>query len=345
MAKIVISAQTGISNLSNIKFKINLEEAMPRKASVKTQLSNGVNHQPTKKLPIGQPKDAVNERKRKLLNDDDISRASKAPKVQKPTEKERTKSTPLYHPTANHTVPKVAASAVPKNKQASLNHVTDKRLNIYVFGQNGDAQLGLGATNAPLEIKRPRFNPQLSAEIAGVVQVAVGGMHCVAITHDNKILTWGVNDLGALGRDTKWEGRLVDMDEKDSDSDSDSSPDGLDLNPYEATPTPVDSSAFPEGTIFTQVAAADSASFALTDTGLVYGWGTFRVSLLPNLSNSILTFCFIGKRRRDRLHFGGASPTHTYQNSRPGESDSACDRYRPRSRAYECRCCPGLGCR
>jgi alpha-tubulin suppressor-like RCC1 family protein len=28
---------------------------------------------------------------------------------------------------------------------------------------------------------------------------------------------------------------------------------------------------------FAQVAAGDSCSFALTDTGLVFGWGTFKV--------------------------------------------------------------------
>ena len=36
----------------------------------------------------------------------------------------------------------------------------------------------------------------------GVVQIDAGGMHVVALTRDNKILTWGVNDQGALGRDT-----------------------------------------------------------------------------------------------------------------------------------------------
>jgi regulator of chromosome condensation len=38
-------------------------------------------------------------------------------------------------------------------------------------------------------------------------------------------------------------------------------------------------SVFPEGTVFTQLAAGDSMTFALTDEGLVYGWGTFRVWL------------------------------------------------------------------
>ena len=64
----------------------------------------------------------------------------------------------------------------------------------------------------------------------------------------------------------------MDADESDSDSDE------IAVNPHESTPAEVDLSEVPEGTIWTQVVASDSASFALTADGLVYGWGTFRVS-------------------------------------------------------------------
>jgi regulator of chromosome condensation len=94
-------------------------------------------------------------------------------------------------------------------------------------------------------------------------------MHTVALTEDNRIVTWGVNDNGALGRETAWVGALRDVD-------GDPEEDG-ELNPLEATPSPIPSSAFPPGLRFTQVAAGDSCSFALTATGDVYGWGTFKV--------------------------------------------------------------------
>ncbi len=112
-----------------------------------------------------------------------------------------------------------------------------------------------------------------------MVQVSLGAMHGVALTRDNRILTWGVNDHGALGRDTSWEGHLVDADANDGggESDADSDDEG-ELNPKESTPTQVDMSAVPADTVFTQVAAADNATFALTCTGRVYGWGAFRVS-------------------------------------------------------------------
>lgn len=171
-------------------------------------------------------------------------------------------------------VPKSKPAAKAKKAEATLNVAPTQRLEIYVFGGNSGGELGLGPGQKSGEVARPKLNPHLSA--AGVVQAAAGGMHGVALTHDNKVITWGVNDLGALGRDTTWDGGLVEMkdaDASDSDSESDAG-----LNPRESTPTEVDMTEIPNGTVFTQVVAGDNATFALTDNGLVYGWGTFRVS-------------------------------------------------------------------
>lgn len=155
-----------------------------------------------------------------------------------------------------------------------INNAPTQRLNVYVFGEGSAGELGLGTAKNVIDVKRPRLNPLLSAYGAGVVQVACGGMHVAALTYDNKILTWGVNDHGALGRDTTWEGGLRDVDQEDSDSDDEDSG----LNPFEATPTAVLSDHFPLGTVFTSLSAGDSSTFAVTDEGKVYGWGTFRVS-------------------------------------------------------------------
>jgi regulator of chromosome condensation len=169
-----------------------------------------------------------------------------------------------------------AAKKEAKKEKVVINKASTTRLEVFVFGSNSNGELGLGDTFKKADCPRPRFNSILTD--AGVVQVSCGGMHGVALTHDNKILTWGVNDQGALGRDTTWEGGLVDI-EKAEAEDSDDDEDEIEVNPREATPTMVDLSAVAPGTVFTQVIAADSASFALTDDGYVYGWGTFRVSL------------------------------------------------------------------
>lgn len=153
-----------------------------------------------------------------------------------------------------------------------INEVPKKVLRVFVFGngENGELGLGPGRTQA----LRPRQNPFLDPDDRSgfhVVQLDCGGMHTVALTSRNQIVTWGVNDDGALGRGTSWEGGLRDV-----DAGSDDEEDG-ELNPYESTPAEIPGSSFERGTRFVGVAAGDSCSFALTDTGLVYGWGTFTV--------------------------------------------------------------------
>jgi len=48
---------------------------------------------------------------------------------------------------------------------------------------------------------------------------------------------------------------------------------GEHLNPLESTPTLI--TAFPEGTVITNIAASHSISVAVTDMGNFYAWGTF----------------------------------------------------------------------
>jgi regulator of chromosome condensation len=172
-------------------------------------------------------------------------------------------------------VPKKRSIAEPQRKlRKPINEVPSHKLDVFVFGEGSSGELGLGSKRnegkKPIDVKRPRINHLLDAKTVGVVQIASGGMHAVALTHDNRILTWGVNDDKALGRDTTWDGGLRDMDDE-SDDDDDSG-----VNPHESTPGDVDTSAFTPGTKIVQVAACDSATFALSEDGSVYGWGTFR---------------------------------------------------------------------
>jgi alpha-tubulin suppressor-like RCC1 family protein len=94
---------------------------------------------------------------------------------------------------------------------------------------------------------------------------------------------------------------------KDADADSDSSDDDDEdsgLNPKESTPTAIPAHSFLAGVKFVQVAASDNASFALTEDGQVYGWGTFRVSEYELLSISDINDIrglkgLLGSRKRE----------------------------------------------
>lgn len=159
-----------------------------------------------------------------------------------------------------------------------INETPSEVLTVYVFG-TGDMSGDLGLGPNKKLAKRATIIPTLDPKDGTyrVVQLDCGGMHTVALTEDSKIVTWGGNDLGALGRDSDWDGGLRDMDEEAAKDDSDSDDEAL--NPLESTPTHIPEDSFPPGTKFCCVAAGDSCSFAVTTTGLVYGWGTFQVSL------------------------------------------------------------------
>ncbi|KAJ5143076.1 Ran exchange factor Prp20/Pim1 [Penicillium bovifimosum] len=201
-----------------------------------------------RKMATTTTKSTTITKKRKADEDEEKPREIKRSRVAKPRQK-----TPK---------PKVVINEAPTTK-----------LNVFVCGEGSSGELGLGAAKNVIDVKRPRLNKLLAPDDVGVVQIAVGGMHCLALTHSNRIMSWGVNDQGALGRETAWDGGYKDIDGT-SDSDSDDEDSGL--NPLESTPGLIPSEYFDETCVFVEVAASDSASFALTDDGQVYGWGTFR---------------------------------------------------------------------
>ncbi|KAF2501825.1 RCC1/BLIP-II [Lophium mytilinum] len=271
------------------------KKAAPKKAAAGTQANTAakrtaakaaVNPKAASEAPKkrGRPKAADAEAptktttKRKQEDDSDAAPATK--RTKKAEEKTDAKPKAAAKPKAvAKPKPTPKPKAAPKPKPVVNGPRFTQKLNVYVFGEGSNAELGLGTAKNCVDVKRPRLNPFLPVDTVGVVRVATGGMHCLALTHDNKIYSWGVNDQGALGRDTTWDddANMKDIDDNKDDSDSDSDDDDNNgLNPLESTPAPISAEFFPEGTNFVDIAAGDSISLALTDTGLVYGWGTFR---------------------------------------------------------------------
>jgi regulator of chromosome condensation len=152
-----------------------------------------------------------------------------------------------------------------------------QKCNVFVFGAGSMGELGLGSTSRDRNVKRPRLNPHLSIDGVGIVDVAVGGMHVAALDYKGQVWTWGVNDQGSLGRDTK----VNDVVMKDADDESDDEEELL--NPEESKPGLV--IGFPSGVKIVKLACGDSISVALADDGKVYSWGTFRVPSIVNKTN------------------------------------------------------------
>ncbi|KAJ1889778.1 hypothetical protein LPJ66_007851 [Kickxella alabastrina] len=110
---------------------------------------------------------------------------------------------------------------------------------VHVFGNGDCGQLGLGEDMT--ERKKPFPMDSLDQQIVDVVS---GGLHTMALTLDGKLWSWGCNDQRALGR-----------------------------NGEENVPGLVEGL---DGIAITRVACSDSATFALSEDGHVYSWGTFR---------------------------------------------------------------------
>ncbi|XP_022828532.1 regulator of chromosome condensation isoform X1 [Spodoptera litura] len=141
------------------------------------------------------------------------------------------------------------ASTAAKNKkkrgaiQWEIPSAPKKRGRVLACGQGDVGQLGLGED--VVETSKFKYVTALGDKI---VDVYAGGMHTIALDSSGKVWTFGCNDEGALGRATSGESE-------------------------EGTPAAV---RLPAPAV--AVAAGDSHSAALLNTGDVYAWGAFRDS-------------------------------------------------------------------
>lgn len=177
--------------------------------------------------------------------------------------------------------PAVKMEKKQKKARPTLTTAPTATYDVSAFGANESCQLGITGLQQGLHadaiskgvdlhpLMSPTFNPALSE--ASVVQVALGSAHGVALTSSNKVLTWGCADFGQLGR------KLCEGKDEDEADDAEAAKDEL-LTPAEVT------NNFPADTVITQVAASASASFALTATGDVWGWGSFVVRPSPSIN-------------------------------------------------------------
>lgn len=156
----------------------------------------------------------------------------------------------------------------------------EHHLDVYTFGSNAQGQLGLGLGEAEHCKTAPTLVKELDSGRVGVVLVAAGARHGAALTRDNRILTWGEDKYGALGRDTEFSPEQAPLQSEVSGKVlySTNNPNPYRLSPRAATPGYIETESFPAQTEFLDLVAGRSFTFALTTEGKVFGWGTFLVS-------------------------------------------------------------------
>ncbi|XP_076003795.1 putative E3 ubiquitin-protein ligase HERC3 isoform X2 [Genypterus blacodes] len=111
---------------------------------------------------------------------------------------------------------------------------------VFVWGAGEGGQLGLGTTEVSVRI--PRLVKRLCEH--RISQVMCGNQHCIALSRDGQLFTWGQNSSGQLGLGKGEPGRLF--------------------------PQPLKSLV---GIPLAQITAGGDHSFALSLSGAVFGWG------------------------------------------------------------------------
>lgn len=70
-------------------------------------------------------------------------------------------------------------------KRPVINDAPKEKLDVYVCGENGSGELGIGTAKLAKDVKRARLNSHLAKDAVGVVQLDCGGMHVIALTYGN----------------------------------------------------------------------------------------------------------------------------------------------------------------
>lgn len=120
--------------------------------------------------------------------------------------------------------------------------------NVWAWGENDFGQLGDGATYPYVGFPQQVMNATGTAPLAGVVAVAAGAYHSIALTADGTLWAWGDNSVGQAG-------------------------DGTVVGPHALPVQVMDSTGgAPLGGI-RQIDAGDASNLALSSDGTVWAWG------------------------------------------------------------------------
>ncbi|EIN10547.1 RCC1/BLIP-II [Punctularia strigosozonata HHB-11173 SS5] len=142
---------------------------------------------------------------------------------------------------------------------------------LFGWGAGNFGQLGMGSELLG-DYDKPKKNPWVTEKVedgafgsedAGLETIAAGGMHTLLVDERGTVWTCGVNDEGALGRVT------VGVPNPDKEGEF------LDVDELTAVPHPVQS-LVDEDFRAVRVAAGDSVSAAISSTGELRVWGSFR---------------------------------------------------------------------
>uniref|UniRef100_A0A3Q4MNC6 HECT and RLD domain containing E3 ubiquitin protein ligase 3 n=1 Tax=Neolamprologus brichardi TaxID=32507 RepID=A0A3Q4MNC6_NEOBR len=157
---------------------------------------------------------------------------------------------------------------------------------LFAWGAGDGGQLGLGTTETTVRI--PRLVKRLCDH--RISQVMCGNQHCIALSRDGQLFTWGQNTSGQLGLGKG--------------------------EPSKLFPHPLKSLA---GIPLAQITAGGDHSFALSLSGAVFGWGKNRDGQLGlNDKQDRAVPCHIKFLRSQKVVYISCGDEHTAALTKDG---------------------------
>ncbi|XP_061778902.1 probable E3 ubiquitin-protein ligase HERC3 isoform X1 [Nerophis lumbriciformis] len=157
---------------------------------------------------------------------------------------------------------------------------------VFTWGAGEGGQLGLGTAEAAVRI--PRMVKRLCDH--SIAQVMCGNQHCIALSRDGQLFTWGQNTNGQLGLGKGESSKLF--------------------------PQPLKSLA---GIPLAQITAGGDHSFALSLSGAVFGWGKNRAGQLGlNDKQDRAVPCHIKFLRSQKVVYISCGEEHTAALTKDG---------------------------
>ncbi|XP_042246341.1 probable E3 ubiquitin-protein ligase HERC3 isoform X1 [Thunnus maccoyii] len=157
---------------------------------------------------------------------------------------------------------------------------------VFAWGAGEGGQLGLGTAEATVRI--PRLVKRLCDH--RISQVMCGNQHCIALSRDGQLFTWGQNTSGQLGLGKG--------------------------EPSKLFPHPLKSLA---GIPLAQITAGGDHSFALSLSGAVFGWGKNRAGQLGlNDKQDRAVPCHIKFLRSQKVVYISCGDEHTAALTKDG---------------------------
>uniref|UniRef100_A0A672HNY0 HECT domain-containing protein n=1 Tax=Salarias fasciatus TaxID=181472 RepID=A0A672HNY0_SALFA len=157
---------------------------------------------------------------------------------------------------------------------------------VFAWGAGEEGQLGLGSTEMAVRI--PRLVKRLCDY--RISQVMCGNQHCIALSRDGQLFTWGQNTSGQLGLGKG--------------------------EPSKLSPAPLKSLA---GIPLAQITAGGDHSFALSLSGAVFGWGKNRAGQLGlNDKQDRAVPCHIKFLRSQKVVYISCGDEHTAALTKDG---------------------------